>query len=63
LTRRKIWRATSESINFGENTGDPMCFNFTSYSPKDALSCGAGLLGGGLIGGAGEGLLGGLLGR
>ncbi len=57
---------TSKSINFGENTGDEMCFNFASYYPKDALSCGGGLgglLGGGGLGGLLGGGLGGLLGR
>jgi mono/diheme cytochrome c family protein len=56
---------TNKSINFGENTGDEMCFNFASYYPKDALSCGGGGLLGGLLSGGGAGaggLLGGLLG-
>jgi mono/diheme cytochrome c family protein len=56
---------TANNINFGENTGDEMCFNFAMYYPKDALSCGGGLIGGLLGGGGGGagGFLGGLLGR
>jgi hypothetical protein len=55
---------TNKSISFGENTGDEMCFNFASYYPKDALSCGGGLIGGlgGLLGGGGTGGAGGFLG-
>jgi hypothetical protein len=30
---------TNTAINFGENTGDEMCFNFASYYPKDGFSC------------------------
>jgi len=36
---------TNKRITFGENTGNEMCFNFATYYPKGALSCG-GLLGG-----------------
>jgi mono/diheme cytochrome c family protein len=70
-TTCRYTNTTNKSINFGENTGDEMCFNFASYYPKDALSCGGsgGLIGGllnsgGLIGGGagGGGLLGGLIG-
>jgi hypothetical protein len=48
---------TNRNINFGQNTGDEMCFNFASYYPKGALNCGGGLLGGlgGLLGGLGGG--------
>jgi len=41
---------TSKNITFGESTSNEMCFNFASYWPAGALSCG----------GAGAGGLGGL---
>jgi len=31
---------TNKLVTFGENTGNEMCFNFTSYYPMNALSCG-----------------------
>ena len=34
------------TVTFGENTADEMCFNFATYYPRGALSCG---LGGGLF--------------
>lgn len=37
---------TGSWVTFGENTGNEMCFNFTSYYPMNAMSCA--LLGGGL---------------
>jgi hypothetical protein len=44
---------TNRNINFGENTGDEMCFNFAVYWPKGSLVCGLGAGGflGGLFGG------------
>jgi hypothetical protein len=50
---------TSQDIQFGENTDNEMCFNFTVYYPKDALGCD---LLGGLLGGGAGGFIGGLLG-
>jgi Copper type II ascorbate-dependent monooxygenase, C-terminal domain len=50
---------TSQDIQFGENTDNEMCFNFSVYYPKDALSCD---LLGGIIGGGAGGFIGGLLG-
>ena len=41
---------TNKNITFGESTTNEMCFNFASYWPAGALSCGGGL-GGGLLGG------------
>jgi hypothetical protein len=52
---------TSNNITFGESTENEMCFNFATYYPAGALSCGGGLIGGGGGTGAG-GVLGGLLG-
>jgi hypothetical protein len=33
---------TNQTITFGENTGNEMCFNFALYEPMGGLSCGAG---------------------
>ncbi len=41
---------TTKNITFGESTTNEMCFNFASYWPAGALSCG-GLDLGGLLGG------------
>jgi mono/diheme cytochrome c family protein len=37
---------TTRNVTFGESTGSEMCFNFASYWPAGALSCGFGGLGG-----------------
>jgi len=34
---------TNRNITFGESTENEMCFNFASYYPKGALTCGGGL--------------------
>jgi hypothetical protein len=31
---------TNDAVSFGENTADEMCFNFATYYPRGALSCG-----------------------
>jgi hypothetical protein len=31
---------TNQTVRFGENTGNEMCFNFVTYYPMGALSCG-----------------------
>ncbi|MET0342493.1 MAG: hypothetical protein ABW252_15925, partial [Polyangiales bacterium] len=31
---------TNRTVTFGENTGNEMCFNFSTYYPRNALSCG-----------------------
>jgi hypothetical protein len=41
---------TNQDVNFGMNTADEMCFNFASYYPSGALSCGLGGLLDGLFG-------------
>ena len=41
---------TNRNVTFGESTTNEMCFNFASYYPKGALSCGLGGLGGGGLG-------------
>jgi hypothetical protein len=33
---------TNRTVGFGENTGNEMCFNFATYYPMGALSCGGG---------------------
>jgi len=42
---------SAKTVTFGENTGNEMCFNFASYYPAGALSCGAGLDIGSIFGG------------
>lgn len=39
---------SSNTVTFGENTGNEMCFNFALYYPAGGLSCGGG---GGFLGG------------
>jgi hypothetical protein len=31
---------TDQTVTFGENTGNEMCFNFATYYPMNMLSCG-----------------------
>jgi hypothetical protein len=38
---------TNRTVGFGENTGNEMCFNFATYYPMGALSCGGGRAAGG----------------
>jgi hypothetical protein len=33
---------TNQTITFGENTGNEMCFNFALYEPRGAINCGFG---------------------
>ena len=33
---------TDQTITFGENTGNEMCFNFAIVEPMDGLNCGFG---------------------
>jgi hypothetical protein len=42
---------TGKTVTFGENTGNEMCFNFSTYYPKGALSCTGGF--GAIVGGLG----------
>jgi hypothetical protein len=34
---------TDQTITFGENTGNEMCFNFAMYEPMNGLNCGVGI--------------------